>query len=298
MALDVLPVELAGTVESALQMLATGGKVQDRKIDWQGQSVWVAGDRTRLQQVVTNIVANAAEHSPPGGLIKVRLKRQGGDAFLTVRDYGVGLDRETISHVFELFFQANQGVYRAKGGLGMGLTLVRRIVELHHGAVSVASDGLGKGALFSVRLPAIAAPATEERWEAYIGAAAPRTVLVIEDAEDTRQSLRLALELNGHHVRTAADGVTGLEALLDVQPDIALIDIGLPRLDGYEVARRARSAGVRARLVALTGYGLPQDQARATHSGFDLHLTKPADMNHVLSLVADAPKEAVSPEGS
>jgi signal transduction histidine kinase/ActR/RegA family two-component response regulator len=288
MALDTRPVELVATVESALRMLATGGKVRDQQIDWQGTRVWVEGDSTRLQQVVSNIVANAAEHSRPDDVIEVRLTRQGGAAVLTVRDHGVGLDPATASRVFDLFYQAHQDVHRGKGGLGIGLTLVRRIVEMHHGEVDVASDGLGKGALFTVRLPAIAMPATERPSKAF-KTAASRRVLVIEDAEDTRRTLRMALELHGHDVCTAADGVKGLDALLAIQPDIALIDIGLPQLDGYEIARRARSAGVRARLVALTGYGMPQDEALATQAGFDVHITKPANLDYVLSLVSDAP---------
>jgi CheY-like chemotaxis protein len=205
-----------------------------------------------------------------------------------VRDYGAGVDPGAAPQIFDLFFQASQGIQRAKGGLGIGLTLVRRIAELHEGRVSVASQGIGQGALFKVELPAIDAP---EAAPAMYGRSAKRSqcnVLVIEDAEDARESLRKILESEGHHVHAAKDGASGLKALLELHPHIALVDIGLPEFDGYEIARRARSAGVRTRLVAISGYGLPQDKARAADAGFDAHLTKPADPHRVLALVSEA----------
>jgi CheY-like chemotaxis protein/anti-sigma regulatory factor (Ser/Thr protein kinase) len=248
----------------------------------------VSADQTRLQQVVTNLVANAVENGPAGGPIEIRLIRQGGNACLTVRDFGVGLDPDTATQVFELFFQAKQGIHRAKGGLGIGLTLVRRIVELHGGEVSVTSEGPGHGATFKVQIPAIEAP-LEKTQKRRTAPRFQRKVLVVEDAEDTRLSLRIALEMNGHEVHTASDGASGLDALLKLRPDIALIDIGLPKLDGYEIARRARAAGVATRLVAVSGYGMPEDKAQATAAGFDVHLTKPAPMDRVLALVSESP---------
>ena len=286
MALELRPLDLRASVDGVLQMLGTAGKTEGRKVEWHGTSVWVRGDQTRLQQVVTNLVVNAAESSPAGGLIEVRLARVQKNACLTVRDYGVGLDPQTASRVFELFYQASQGIHRAKAGLGIGLTLVRRIVELHGGEITVASEGRGKGAIFTVRLPAIEPPLAMETPAPQLNRDA-RNVLVIEDAEDARQVLRVALELAGHTVHTAADGAHGLRLLLELRPDIALIDIGIPELDGYEVARRARAAGVNTRLVALTGYGLPVDRAEARSAGFDLHVTKPAVPEQILNLVAE-----------
>jgi NO-binding membrane sensor protein with MHYT domain/CheY-like chemotaxis protein/nitrogen-specific signal transduction histidine kinase len=289
MALDVQPFDLEEVVRRALDTLATAGKTRGRRIDYRGTSVWVRADRARLEQVVSNLVANAAEHSPEAGLIEVRLERRDAEAQLQVRDYGAGLDRETAPRVFDVFFQANHGVYRAKGGLGLGLTLVKRIVELHAGGVDVASEGLGRGTTFTVVLPAIAAPSTNVGREPQARAVAKRSVLVVEDADDARQTLRSILELDGHEVHTAADGASGLAVLLELRPDIALIDIGLPALNGYELASRARAAGVRSRLVALTGYGRPEDKAEASRAGFDLHLTKPASAERVLSLVSETP---------
>jgi diguanylate cyclase len=293
MSLELHPLNFHRGVATALEALATAGKTRERKIDWQGSSVWVRGDQARLQQVVTNLVTNAVENTPPGAPIEVRLARQGAHACLTVRDYGVGLDPDTASHVFDLFFQANQDMQRSKGGLGVGLTLVRRIIELHQGEVSVASEGRGKGASFSVRLPAIETPALAGHAHARMGDRARRNVLVIEDADDARNSLRMVLEMAGHEVHTASDGASGLRVLLELRPEVAVIDIGLPQLDGYELARRARSAGVNARLIALTGYGLPDDKAQAITAGFDVHLTKPATVERILALVSKmTPSEA------
>jgi NO-binding membrane sensor protein with MHYT domain/CheY-like chemotaxis protein len=292
--LDVRTLDLRIVVDDALRMLATAGKTAGRTIDWRGETIWVRGDETRLHQVLANLVSNAVNNTSADGLIEVRVARRGGDACLVVRDNGVGLDRETASHVFDLFYQADQGLPRGKGGLGIGLTLVQRIVQLHHGEVKVESEGPGRGSSFTVRLAAIDAEKGTAVAALRAGPRSARTVLVVEDAEDARQSLRLALEMNGHSVHTAADGETGLRALLDLRPDIALIDIGLPKMDGYEVARRARSAGVRARLVALTGYGLPEDKAQAVESGFDIHVTKPAKMEEIMALVSEAPERGRS----
>jgi len=284
--LDLQPLDLDATVRSALAMLATAGRTQTRRVDYHGASVWVRGDRTRLEQVVSNLVANAVDHTSSDGLIEVRLANDGGMARLTVRDDGTGLDPETTSRVFELFYQARQPVQRPRGGLGIGLTLVRRIAELHGGRADVFSEGPGKGATFSVALPSIAAPTAIDRSAGRERARSRCKVLVIEDSDDARQSLRIVLESEGHRVHTASDGETGLDALVEMRPDIALIDIGLPGLDGYELARRARVAGVRARLIAISGYGLAEDKTRAAEAGFDAHITKPASVDHLLDLVS------------
>jgi CheY-like chemotaxis protein len=190
--------------------------------------------------------------------------------------------------VFDLFFQAQPNIDRAKGGLGIGLTLVRRIVEAHGGTIDVTSEGLGKGATFTVRLPAIAAP-TREAARQRTGARASRTVVIVEDAQDARISLQRIFEAEGHAVQSASDGVSGLKAIIETVPEVAIVDIGLPGLNGYELAERVRSAGLRTYLIALTGYGLREDKEQARKAGFDLHLTKPTKAERLLELVASAP---------
>jgi NO-binding membrane sensor protein with MHYT domain/CheY-like chemotaxis protein/nitrogen-specific signal transduction histidine kinase len=293
LALELQAVDLDRAVRSALDSLAAAGRTVRHRIDYRGEPAWVRGDRTRLEQVVSNLVLNAVQHSPENSAVEVRVGRAGEGVVLSVRDYGIGLEPQNAAQVFDLFFQVSQGMHRGKGGLGIGLTLVRRIVTLHGGEVNVSSEGIGKGALFTVRLPRIEAPALAPSPAVPLPALSQREVLVIEDAEDARQSLRLFLEMHGHRVLTACDGATGLKTLVDRQPDLALIDIGLPELDGYEVAKRARSAGVRSRLVALTGYGLPEDRSRARRAGFDEHLTKPAAPERLLALLSETPSVAV-----
>jgi CheY-like chemotaxis protein len=207
---------------------------------------------------------------------------------LSVNDDGVGMDAETAARVFDLFFQAQQGPERKRGGLGLGLTLARRIVELHEGTIEVASDGLGAGATFTIRLPAIAPLAENASRQAPATVSYARHVVIVEDSEDTRVSLQKVLEQEGHTVHTAADGPSGFDVIAKVRPDVALIDIGLPGLDGYDLAQRVRSTGLRTYLIALTGYGLAEDRRRALASGFDAHMTKPPQMDRLLALVASA----------
>ncbi|WP_437685523.1 ATP-binding protein [Sorangium sp. So ce176] len=250
----------------------------------------VRADATRLEQVVTNLLTNAAKYTPPGGAISVRLTREaaGGapQAVLRVRDTGRGIPAAMLERVFELFTQVDQTIDRSTGGLGLGLTLVRRLVEMHGGSVVAASAGPGRGSEFTVRLPLggaaapIAArgePPPAAREEPRAEAAARRRVLVVEDAADVRRMLREFLEALGHEVAVAADGLDGVAKLLALRPDVAFVDVGLPGIDGHEVARRARAApgGEALYLVALSGYGGPEDQARSARAGFDLHLTKP-----------------------
>ena len=288
MSLDLQPLDLDVVVKSALDMLASAGRTPGRRIDYRGASVWVRGDRTRLEQVVNNLVCNAVDHTPSDGSIELRLAEVSDMARLTVRDYGAGLDAETAARVFELFYQARQAVQRPKGGMGIGLTLVRRIAELHGGRADVSSQGRGKGATFTVTLPAIEPPPVMPQLERRSDPRHRCAVLIVEDSEDARQSLRRLLELEGHRVHSAGDGASGLAALLELQPDIALIDIGLPALDGYDLARQARAAGVRTRLIAISGYGLAEDKAKAGAAGFDDHITKPASIEQVLDLVSQA----------
>jgi NO-binding membrane sensor protein with MHYT domain/CheY-like chemotaxis protein/two-component sensor histidine kinase len=281
-------IDVFAAVEETLRALAAAGITAGRRVELQGAAAWVNADRTRIVQVVTNLVSNAVQHTVTGGRIFVQVASHGNAIELAVNDDGVGMDVETAARVFELFFQAHQGPERKRGGLGLGLTLARRIIELHGGTIEVASDGPGTGATFTIRLPAIAAlPENASRQSpATVGYA--RRVVIVEDSEDTRLSLQKILEQEGHTVHTATDGVNGFEVIARVRPDVALIDIGLPRLDGYDLAQQVRSTGLRTYLIALTGYGLAEDRRRALESGFDAHMTKPPQMDRLLALVASA----------
>jgi len=292
LSLEREPLDLRLAVEQALQSLRTGGKTADRRVECEGTSAWVEADRTRIEQVVSNLVSNAVQHTRPRGRIVVRVAVQGGEALVTVSDDGAGMSSETATHAFDLFYQGQQDPDRKRGGLGMGLTLVRRIVEMHGGSVTGASDGPGRGSTFILRLPAIVPPSTAHGGEAH-GASRGRQVVIVEDSSDTLVSLQKVLEHEGHTVHTAADGPSGLAVILRQRPDVALVDIGLPGLDGYRLAERLRFAGLRTYLVALTGYGLPVDKKRAREAGFDAHLTKPATMDEILRLVSEAERAPI-----
>ena len=233
-------------------------------------------DPTRLTQMLTNLLDNAAKYTNPGGHIEVSAQRDGGHVALRVRDTGIGIPPDMHARIFDLFTQGDVPIARPLGGLGLGLSLVRSLTELHGGTVDVTSEGPGRGSEFVIRLPA----GTSEAGAGVetTSAAAARHVLVIEDNADAREMLRLALELDGHRVETAGDGTTGVETALRTTPDLVLVDIGLPGLDGYAVARRLRAAlGDRVTLVALTGYGQSEDRRRTSEAGFDAHLVKPVD---------------------
>ncbi|HEX4384954.1 MAG TPA: ATP-binding protein, partial [Myxococcales bacterium] len=237
-------------------------------------------DPTRLEQVVTNLLTNAAKYTEPGGLVSVNLAVDSGEAVLRVRDTGRGIPPEMLGKVFEMFVQVQQTIDRSKGGLGLGLTLVKRLVEMHGGTVSAHSEGAGKGSEFVVRLPMPSLSITPYRPAmASAGAAPSRRILLIEDSEDIRETLAELFQELGHQVATAANGLDGVAQALALRPDVAFVDIGLPGVDGYEVARRIRAApgGKDLYLIALTGYGGAEAMQTALDAGFDLHITKPVD---------------------
>jgi signal transduction histidine kinase/ActR/RegA family two-component response regulator len=282
-------VDLAEVVRRALTTLQAAGRLSAQKLETDLASVWVHADATRLEQIVANLVGNAAKFTPAAGSIRVSVRRAGEEAVLSVSDTGIGMSRELAARAFDLFVQGDGALERGHGGLGIGLTLVRRLAELHGGTASAASEGAGRGSEFTVRLPAICEPARAPVTRLRVEETGERDILIVEDNVDAADTLRQLLELSGHRVRITHDGVAGLEALLTDPPDIALVDIGLPRMDGYELARRVRGAmdgGAAPFMVALTGYGLPEDRSRALASGFDEHLTKPVDPNALGSLLA------------
>ncbi len=256
-------------------------------------AVWVEADPDRVEQVVCNLLNNAGRYTPPGGRVRLSLGREGDEAVLRVRDSGIGIRPESLSTIWEMFRQAERVEGTAPEGLGLGLTLVRRLVELHGGRVEAASDGPGQGSVFTVRLPALpvgACPPERAPQPTAPGPSESLSVLVVDDNKDAADTLALVLQLAGHRTRTAGDGPQALAAAREFRPEAALVDIGLPGdLDGYEVARRLRQEpGMEGMLlVAVTGYGTAEDMARAREAGFDGHITKPADTNSVRRLLAE-----------
>jgi signal transduction histidine kinase/ActR/RegA family two-component response regulator len=285
------PVDLAEAVRRAVAT-STADAGLDRQIEISTEPAWVDADATRLEQVLTNIVANAVKYTPAGGHIRVALRADGNDAVLCVEDSGFGISPRLLPFIFDMYMQADRTLDRARGGLGIGLTLVRRLVALHGGTVTASSEGEGHGSTFTVRLKQISSERTGTTTISVTPdrRVRPRRVLLIEDSEDAREMLRMMLELAGHVVYDAADGIRGLELLNVVRPDAAIIDIGLPGLDGYQVARKIRAEphGRGMLLLALTGYDSPGDAARASEHGFDYHLVKPVDPDHLARLLSES----------
>ena len=271
------PIDLAPAVRDTLATLRA--RTERHRVEASLAPAWVDADSTRVEQIVTNLVVNAAKYTPEGRAIRVCVRAEEGEAVLEVADEGIGMPPELAPQVFELFVQGHRELDRAHGGLGIGLTLVRRLAELHGGSAHATSDGPGKGSRFTVRFPSIRPQGMRATAAPSAGAPTPRDIVLIEDNADARESLQRLLELAGHRVRVAADGAAGLDALLASPPEVALVDIGLPKLDGYEIARRVRGELSRRRpfLVAVTGYGAPEDRERALEAGFDEHLVKPVD---------------------
>ena len=283
--------------------------------------VWIEGDAVRIEQIVSNIIGNAVKYTPPGGRIAISLAVEANEAVLRVQDTGLGITSDLLPRIFDLFVQGERTLERAQGGLGIGLTLVRRLVSLHFGTVSVSSDGPHRGSVFVVRLPKIAA-VDDASSTGDLPEARPvrRRVLIIEDNRDAREMFRVMLELEGHEVLEAEEGHTGLRLLRTEAPDVAFIDVGLPGLNGYEIARQFRCgsdtaqsdasngataaaasarAARRSLLVALTGYGTPDALERSRRAGFDHHMIKPVNPEALYELLnTEGPLQAAHPHGS
>lgn len=277
------PLDLARSVRNGLEGLRGTGRFNGHQMDVALEPVWINADATRIDQVVSNLVTNAIKYTPPGGSIRVHTRREGDFAVLTVADSGIGLEPELLPRVFDLFVQGERALDRSGGGLGIGLTLVRRLAELHGGTAEAKSAGTGMGAEFIVRLPAIERPSDVVATTLVSEPVRRLHVALIEDNEDARLSLRLLLEMEGHEVSEAGDGVSGIE-LISNQPgiDIAFVDIGLPGMSGYAAAQAIRAAvGSTIRLVAMSGYGSDQDVERGERAGFDAYIVKPADLERV-----------------
>ena len=250
----------------------------------------VEGDPARLIQAVGNLLDNAIRYSEEGGRVRLTARVEAREVVIVVRDEGVGIDAELLPHVFDLFTQADRSLERRQGGLGIGLTLVRRLVEMHGGRVEASSEGAGRGSEFTIRLPRVAAAAPVAPLVAEVPEAQPgpaRRVLVVDDQPDSTDSLALLLRLHGHEVCTAADGPGAVDEFLRSKPEVVFLDLGLPGMSGYDVARRLRAMpeGRDVRLVAVTGYGTEADRERTRAAGFDLHLAKPVDPHAVEALL-------------
>ena len=249
------------------------------------EPVMVVGDAIRLHQVVGNIVNNAWKYTEVGGSIDVAVATENAWATVRVLDNGAGIPPDRLEAVFELFTQANPSLARTEGGLGIGLTLVRHLVKLHGGEVQARSAGLGKGAEFIVRLPLVS-EASQRADSPAPAALTPRRILVIDDSTDGREMLSMALRMSGHEVFEAATGHEGIEMARRYTPAIVLVDIDLPDIDGYELARRIRQTnGKTVRLIALTGYSRPEDRGRAEQAGFDAHAVKPIGPSRLAELL-------------
>ena len=285
---DLAPL-VRSTVEDHRRLVEEAG--QTLRVTLPDHPVWVSADPTRVAQVLSNLLNNAIKFSERQGVISVDLTLDGSgkSADLKVRDTGIGIDASMLARLFEPFAQADNTLARSRGGLGLGLALVKGITQLHGGTVAAQSDGPGTGSTFAVQLPVAPAPDTTTPGDADADLAqgAGRRVLIIEDNADTAESLRLLLQLMGHNAAVAHTGETGIEAARRLKPDVVLCDIGLPGMDGYAVASHLRDdeAMSKAFLVAVTGYGQDDDQRRARDAGFDLHLTKPADPNAIERLL-------------
>jgi len=295
-------VDLAAVVAQAVQMSAPQRKARRHSLDVNApaEPLWMDADPARLVQIMVNLLNNAAKYTEPGGQIWFSAEREGSDAVLRIRDTGIGIRPELLPHVFELFTQG-EWTSHSQEGMGIGLALVRRLVELHGGVITAASAGWGQGSEFVVRLPALSAeeagpaPRDAERVAADRAAAALPSparlrILIVDDNVDTARSLKLLLSMEGHEVEIAHDGLATLKVADSFRPDVILLDIGLPRMDGYEVARRlrARPDMQRALLVALTGYGQDDDRRRSQEAGFSAHLVKPVRLEILQALLTNS----------
>ena len=286
--------DLRDLVRDAVQVTEAllAARSHELDVSLPGEPLPVDGDPARLAQVFANLLNNAAKYTDRGGHLRLSARRDGEVLTVAVQDDGIGISPEMLPRIFDMFVQADQASDRALGGLGLGLTLVRTLVELHGGTIHAESRGLGHGSAFVVRLPATAElveprtpPDVAANTPPLVERGRPADIVVVEDNGDIRDSLKALLELRGHTVHEAENGRAGVELIRDRAPRVALVDIGLPGLDGYQVARELRSAPLPTRLVAMTGYGRPEDRQRALEAGFDAHLVKPVDFDELSRLL-------------
>ena len=294
-ALKKEPVELARilshSVETARPLI--DARAQTLAVSVPPAPVWLSADFARLSQVISNLLNNASKYTGEGGRIELIADAGEGEATITVRDNGTGIEAQLLPKIFDLFVQGDRSLDRGQGGLGIGLTLVKRLVELHQGQVAVESEGPGRGSSFTVTLPCISAVAEPQRAPSAVASIRPssevygRRVLVVDDNVDAAESTAAFLRLEGHEAKAVHDGLQALASLKVFDPHVVVLDIGLPGLDGYAVARQLRARGDTSHvlLIALTGYGQKEDRARAAASGFDYHFVKPADPREIQAAI-------------
>ena len=290
--LDKETLDVAGLIADAIEQTQSliEGRQHHLTVQAPNEAVYVAGDRTRLIQVFSNLLNNAGKYTPPGGHIVLRLQATESALEVSVADDGTGIDADLLPHVFELFTQGERSPDRSQGGLGLGLPLVKSLVELHGGSVGVRSEGRGKGSCFTVRLARAAAPESslsspDDQGEGQTGG---KVLMIVDDNVDAAEMLTLLLEASGHRVLVAHTAVEALAIVREARPVALFLDIGLPDIDGYELARRLREIPQTAAslLVAVTGYGHSSDKERALQAGFDHHLVKPVRLSSVLDVLA------------
>ncbi|SFE96221.1 PAS domain-containing protein [Spirosoma endophyticum] len=286
-------VDLVEVVQAAAQSVRPLAEEQHRhlQVSLPPTPIYVAGDATRLTQVVTNLLANGVRYTDWGGQIWLSLEHRDSGAILQVRDNGIGIATEQLTNIFELFVQVDNSYSRSKGGLGLGLTLVKRLVEKHGGQVAARSEGVGKGSTFTIHLPSLTAAAEQVAKSTLLGTdpATTQRILVIDDNADAAMSLGMLLKLKGYEVHTRTSGRSGIEVAESLKPRVILLDIGMPELDGYETCRliREQSWGRNLVVIALTGYGQMEDRQRTQEAGFDGHLVKPVDLAVLFELLTD-----------
>lgn len=290
-------IDIGPLVAGCLDTFRATGRTAGYQLSGNINAGWVDGDPTRLEQVATNLIDNALKYTPSGGRIEIAVDTEDEDVVLRVCDSGVGIPPDLLPQVFDVFVQGSISIDRSQGGLGIGLSLVRRLVELHGGSVSATSAGSGSGSRFEIRLPRAEPAEAADVAARAVAASARAAVLLIEDNDDGREMMASMLASYGYPVVQARDGLEGVRLAAAERPAVALVDIGLPGIDGYEVARRLRqdpgTAGIR--LIALTGYGLAEDQRRVLAAGFDLHLVMPVDLATLLGHLAEPTGRAASP---
>ncbi len=287
-------VDLARVVQQAVETsrpLIETPRAIDLSVNLPPQMIFVDADPTRLAQVISNLLNNAAKYTEGGGRVTLSVVRQGNHAVVSVRDTGVGIPADMLPKVFDIFTQVDRSLERAQGGLGIGLSLVKGLVELHGGSVEARSDGHGMGSEFIVRLPVVMSLAAQHQGED-AGGQSPikhrRRILVVDDNRDAALSLAMLLKLTGNDTQTAHDGLEALDAVAAFRPDLVLLDIGMPKLNGYDAAQRIREQpwGKNIVLVALTGWGQEEDKRRSLDAGFNFHMVKPVDPAALEKLLA------------